>query len=258
MKFLPAPFLCLSVTNVLHAQEVENPPEVLTGQTWYLTKMIIDEEEMPFVSNEEVNQSLFDVKPFSNPPDYNIVSAGVLYCEWGSSAIFLEGENEFYFDGFVYLADDYWYCEMYENIDYHYIYFDEFRMNSDSFLGHDYEFPFHFYYTINQLEEHQELIVINDNGYEAHFQNVPYLSVDKQYQSNLTLYPNPADNFLHIENLTESVQIEIYDLSGKVLLSQEINEAEKRVNLSRLGEGIYLYQLRQQGQNIKTGKLVKK
>ncbi|HLS30960.1 MAG TPA: T9SS type A sorting domain-containing protein [Flavobacteriaceae bacterium] len=257
LYFLIGFVLCFNSFNFVNAQEVENPPEVLTGQTWYLTKMIIDEEEMPFTPNEEVNQSLFDVEPFSNPPDYNVVSAGVLYCEWGSSAILFEGENEFYFRPFVYLMDDYWYCEMSENIDYHYIYFDEFWMNSDSYLGHDYVFPFHFYYTINQLEEHRELIVINDNGYEAHFQNVPYLSVEDHQISNLTLYPNPTDDFLYIENLTNPVQIEIYDLSGKVMLSQEVNEAIRQVDVSQLSAGMYFYGLSQNGKTVKTGKLMK-
>jgi len=249
-------FIFFGILPILQAQEVDNPQEELVDKEWYLTKLIIDEEEMPFVPDEEVEQSLFNIWPFDDPND-NIVSAEVLYCEWGNSAILFEGENEFYFDSFVYLMHDYWNCEIQENIDYHYIYFDVFWMNSDSYLGPDYAYPFHFYYTINQLEEHQELIVINDNGYEAHFQNVPYLSVDKQQKPNLTLYPNPTDDFLYIENLTNPVQIEIYDLSGKVLLSKEVDEATKQVNLSQLSEGVYLYQLSQNGQKVKTGKLVK-
>lgn len=241
---------------ILQAQEVDNPPEELVDKEWYLTKLIIDEEEMPFVPDEEVEQSLFNIWPFDDPND-NIVYAEVLYCEWGSSAILFEGENEFYFDSFVYLMHDYWYCEMYENIDYHYIYIDEFWMNSDSYLGPDYAYPFHFYYTINQLEEHQELIVINDNGYEAHFQNVPYLSVDKKQKSNLTLYPNPVKEHLFIENLTENVQLTIYDLSGMKLLSQEINTSTESINVSLLSGGMYFYEILQNGKALKTGKLIK-
>ncbi|HLS29806.1 MAG TPA: hypothetical protein VK021_03000 [Flavobacteriaceae bacterium] len=52
-------------------------------------------------------------------------------------------------------------------------------------------------------------------GDEARFQNVPYMSVEDHQISNLTLYPNPINDFL------------------------------------------YLYRLSQNGQKVKTGKLVK-
>jgi|GEM_PF-1078632 len=259
--FFTGLFLCFSSIENLQAQEVENPPEALTDQTWYLTKMIIDEVEMPFTPNEEVEYVELIIGSFSQ----DFVEVVFYFCDGPTSNIVLQGEDEFYMGDLMFLmnrdASDITtnsYCNLEDNIILENIYFYEFWNNPDLILGSEYPQSFHFFYTINQLEEHQELIVINDYGYEAHFQSVPTMSVKNQQQSSLTLYPNPVDDFLHLENLTEPAQIEIYNLSGKLLLSQEINKAEKRVNLSRLGEGIYLYQLRQQGQNIKTGKLVKK
>ncbi|HLS29268.1 MAG TPA: T9SS type A sorting domain-containing protein [Flavobacteriaceae bacterium] len=254
-------FIC-GFSNILKAQEVENPPEELTDQTWYLTKMIIDEEEMPFTPNEEIEYVKFIVGSYSQ----NTVGFGLEFCAGPGSEMILEGEDEFYIKPLLFLMNNRVrldettnsYCNLEENIILEGIYFYEFWNNSDLYLGHDFSHPFHFSYTINQLEEHKELIVINDNGDEAHFQNVPYMSVNDQQITNLTLYPNPANDFLYIENLTNPVQIDIYDLSGKVLLSKEVSEAIKQVNVSQLAEGVYLYQLSQNGLEVKTGKLVKK
>src|SRR5690625_662774 len=249
----------LGVTYSLNAQEVENPPEALTDQTWYLTKMIIDEEEILFIPNEEVDQSLLIIEDFWSSGDDEVL-AHIVYCDYQSVDIYFKDTdyNEFYLPAFTIWSKLFnTGCANDSNSYFQSTLLYEFWNNPDLFLENDTNYSFHFTYSIFQHDNHQSLIVINDNGDQTHYQSIPYLSVKNQHKSNLTLYPNPADDFLHIENLTEPVQIEIYDLSGKILLSQEINEAEKRVNLSRLGEGIYLYQLRQQGQKVKTGKLVK-
>ncbi|HLS29266.1 MAG TPA: T9SS type A sorting domain-containing protein, partial [Flavobacteriaceae bacterium] len=96
-----------------------------------------------------------------------------------------------------------------------------------------------------------------DNGDEAHYQSVPYLSVDKLEKSKLSIYPNPVKDQLYIENLTENVQIEIYDLSGKEMLIKELNKTNRQVNVSQLSTGVYFYGLSQNGKMVKTGKLIK-
>jgi|SRR5690625_377635 len=97
--FLMGMILCLSVPNFLHAQEVENPPEALINQTWYLTKMIIDEEEMPFTPNEEVEYVEFILGSISQ----NTVGFGLAFCAGPGGDIVLQGEDEFYMGDLMFL-----------------------------------------------------------------------------------------------------------------------------------------------------------
>jgi plastocyanin len=65
---------------------------------------------------------------------------------------------------------------------------------------------------------------------------------DVQPGNPLSIYPNPAADYIHIErnsNLDNSLLIEIYDLNGKKIFEQALIE-EKRLNLSALEHGLYL------------------
>jgi hypothetical protein len=56
------------------------------------------------------------------------------------------------------------------------------------------------------------------------------------------VYPNPAEDFI---NLTSSVNIDyihISDLSGKVLLINEMKGSDTRLDISNLSSGIYVLQ----------------
>ena len=243
----------------IQAQEVENPPEELADKTWYLAKMIIDEEEMPFTSNEEVEFVEFIVESLFQD------SAGVMlnFCDGLVTDLSLEGEEEFYIGDLYFLAKNSFLpnatnssCDLEENIILDNIYFNEFWNNPELLLGNNYDFTFRFSYIINQQEEHQELIVTNDNGDEAHYQNIE-LSVQDNEKNSVTFYPNPAQEEIYIENLTEAAEIEIYTISGKKLLQQQVNSSTENINISNLSAGIYLYAFKRDGKSLKTGKLIK-
>src|SRR5699024_2512407 len=122
------------------------------------------------------------------------------------------------------------------------------------FWSNQEEHPFEFH--ITQEENHKALVIIGFENDKAYYQSVPYMSVEDLYKSNLTLYPNPVKDYLYIENLTENVQLTIYNLSGMKLLSQEINTSTENINVSHLSGGMYFYEILQNGKALKTGKLV--
>jgi hypothetical protein len=59
------------------------------------------------------------------------------------------------------------------------------------------------------------------------------------------MYPNPAfDNiYFHVQK-NQSYQVHIFDLNGKQLVQQEINEQLNSVPVSELQTGIYLVQIK--------------
>jgi PKD repeat protein len=62
---------------------------------------------------------------------------------------------------------------------------------------------------------------------------------------NLSVYPNPASEWLFVESSTTSSgsSIMIYDLKGKLVLSEEMNSQHKKLNISSFDKGIYFLQV---------------
>lgn len=69
--------------------------------------------------------------------------------------------------------------------------------------------------------------------------------------SNWTIFPNPADTFVSINNASDNVlSITIYALTGQVILSKKLEANQNRIDISNLANGIYLLQV--QGQKTTT------
>ncbi|WP_422105012.1 PQQ-dependent sugar dehydrogenase [Winogradskyella sp.] len=74
------------------------------------------------------------------------------------------------------------------------------------------------------------------------------LSVDENALSTLTIYPNPAEDILHVDfsNNTTSIPMEmtIYDIQGKSIKSLlKTNDAVQDINISDLKSGFYVLKI---------------
>ncbi len=63
----------------------------------------------------------------------------------------------------------------------------------------------------------------------------------------LTFYPNPATDLLTISDTSEISVIEIYDISGKNVLSQDLNVKKTDLNISKLKTGMYILKTNSNG-----------
>jgi Secretion system C-terminal sorting domain len=73
-------------------------------------------------------------------------------------------------------------------------------------------------------------------------------------------FPNPTTSTINlkIENRTlENVSIQLYDLSGKMLYNQKINQTETSISTESLNPSTYLLRIRDGNQEIKTFKIIK-
>ena len=76
--------------------------------------------------------------------------------------------------------------------------------------------------------------------------------------ASVRLYPNPAQAVLNIEVATaQPFSFQIFDLSGKRLLQQEITSAQSSINISGLSAGVYIAEI-QNGSETMRQKLVVK
>ena len=94
-----------------------------------------------------------------------------------------------------------------------------------------------------------------DSGIAASFiVNELVLNNNDNILNNVIIYPNPASSVLNIEN-AENSSIEIYDLLGKVILSENNITINKQLNVSSFSTGTYLIKISNNGQ-VKTDKFI--
>lgn len=79
-------------------------------------------------------------------------------------------------------------------------------------------------------------------------------TIDTEDKSKLILYPNPACDFIVLDIGSNNAVVELYDVFGKTVLSQEL-PASKQISVSQLQKGIYIYKVIQ-GDKTFGGKIV--
>lgn len=78
------------------------------------------------------------------------------------------------------------------------------------------------------------------NNYTTAIQNT--LSIEENNFSNdISVYPNPVKNILQFKTETTVIKVEIYDITGRILSSNSINE--NKIDLSELKTGNYILRL---------------
>ncbi len=76
--------------------------------------------------------------------------------------------------------------------------------------------------------------------------------------SSISVFPNPAKDYLYIDNpQVDALQLNLYDLNGRLVQSERINGMNQRIDLSNIRcSGIILYQIMDNEGRIQTsGKL---
>ena len=91
-------------------------------------------------------------------------------------------------------------------------------------------------------------VIFNSSGnfeYEAssYFTTNGVLGNPDQILTNISIYPNPTNSILNIEN-AENATIEIYDLLGRLILTKSNISAHEKINVSNLNTGTYLIQFK--------------
>ncbi len=110
------------------------------------------------------------------------------------------------------------------------------------------------FYTILKVEVVYNTPGNYGEGEEAFFRTTEVLSINDNNLQNVIIYPNPTTSILNIEN-AENSMIEIYDLLGRVVLSENNISLNKQLNVSNLSNGTYLIKISNNGQ-IKTDKFI--
>ena len=105
-----------------------------------------------------------------------------------------------------------------------------------------------------------ELMRIQSNCYEAYKpirQNAPASVTSSLKQNNIIIFPNPTTGMIELKNSNAVVKIEIFDMIGKLLLTQKINSMNQKVDVSKLQMGNYLLKAYSKSNQFDVSKFVK-
>jgi len=75
-----------------------------------------------------------------------------------------------------------------------------------------------------------------------------------------SVYPNPTTDFLKLEVESESLYgltYELFDLSGKLVASQKVNDTQTSIDIESFSKATYLLRVVQNNQIIKTYRIIK-
>src|SRR5690606_18192332 len=80
-----------------------------------------------------------------------------------------------------------------------------------------------------------------------------------QNVQNFKLYPNPAQNLLHLEynhKLSGNESLIIYNMKGEQVYKTRLEEQSQTINIESLSNGLYFYNFSLNGNVLSYGKIV--
>ena len=80
------------------------------------------------------------------------------------------------------------------------------------------------------------------SGNKIYYNNTAQLSTKETEAVKKTLktYPNPVKEVLNIENIEKNLSLQIFDLSGKLVLETKTNDSKISIDTKSLQKGQYI------------------
>ncbi|PZU90993.1 MAG: hypothetical protein DI529_01930 [Chryseobacterium sp.] len=95
-----------------------------------------------------------------------------------------------------------------------------------------------YYYTIQNNGTEKTLVISNAIFQEIHFKSAN-LSVKDNDLKKHTVYPNPATDYIIVNNLKVGSNLELIDSSGKLLKTISTKSTKEEINVRGLSSGVY-------------------
>jgi Secretion system C-terminal sorting domain/Right handed beta helix region/Chondroitinase B len=74
---------------------------------------------------------------------------------------------------------------------------------------------------------------------------------------SLQIHPNPAQNYIILEQVAPHVEVALYDVLGRKWLSQKTNDKPLRLDISSLKTGVYWVKIMDKNKVLQVGKFIK-
>ncbi len=83
------------------------------------------------------------------------------------------------------------------------------------------------------------------------------MGVEEVSTNKFQVYPNPAKDIVHLQNIEFGSKIQIYDMSGKKVFTSTAQSETVQINISSLSKGVYVIEIQSKGKKS-TRKLIVK
>ena len=100
----------------------------------------------------------------------------------------------------------------------------------------------------------------NEISEEVSPRNLFQNNAENETELSVIVYPNPTENQLNISfsaSLTESAEMQIFDITGRCVKSLKLTNSFSTVNIDNLTNGIYFYRILYKENIISRDKIVK-
>ena len=77
-----------------------------------------------------------------------------------------------------------------------------------------------------------------------------FTGIEESDPISLSIYPNPANNFVFIENDEDGNILELLDQTGRVLHSQILSQGSNYIDLTGISPGLYFARLNEMVQRL--------
>ncbi|OJX29833.1 MAG: hypothetical protein BGO86_05180 [Chryseobacterium sp. 36-9] len=88
--------------------------------------------------------------------------------------------------------------------------------------------------------------------------NVGVLAVNDITKSNIKSYPNPVKDVFNIEAQGKIKSVKVFDVTGKQLLTKDLNETKSQIDFSRFNAGVYVVTTQLEDGSTTSTKVIKK
>ena len=105
-----------------------------------------------------------------------------------------------------------------------------------------------------------ELMRIQSNCYEVNKpirQNTPTSVTSSLLNNNIIIFPNPTSGIIELENHSNIIKVEIYDMVGKLVSINNFNSINHKIDVSRLQYGNYILKAYSKNNQYSISKFIK-
>lgn len=205
-------YILLFAANLCYAQNSD-----LLNTNWQVTKVVgemFPDQFPPPMPYQQVTKFSND-SPQLNLSFFNMVSANVTY----------NGQDSFTVNSKGCTLADYW--------------GDNGQVNAFfGLLCNFFQTDSNYYYTITNNGSEKTLTIGNTIFQEIHFKSA-ILSVKDNELIKPSVYPNPATDYIVVENLKTNSNIELIDSSGKLVKTISNKSSNQEIDVKNLIPGIY-------------------
>lgn len=88
--------------------------------------------------------------------------------------------------------------------------------------------------------------------------NIGQLAVSDVSKNGIKAYPNPVTDIYNIETQGKIKSVKVYDVTGKQLLTKDVNEAKSKIDFSKFSSGVYVVTMLLEDGTSTSAKVIKK